>query len=97
VTPADVLAAAAQAGVVVELDAEGQLTVTVDAPGQLTAEIRQGFREHKGRLVAVLQLREIHRAMGFDDADVEFIEEALLSGRVAEICIVSRPPSGAAA
>lgn len=96
-TAADVLAAAVQAGVVVELDVEGQLTVTVDAPGQLTAEVRQGIREHKARLVAALQLREIHRAMGFDEADVAFIEEALLSGKVGEIRIAARPPSGASA
>jgi hypothetical protein len=43
---------------------------------------------------AILRLREIHRAMGFSEEDVLFIEEALLSGKVLELRIASTPPDG---
>jgi hypothetical protein len=34
--------------------------------------------------------------MGFSEGDVEFIEDALLSGKVAEIRVAARPPAGQA-
>ena len=94
-TPAEVVASARAAGLeLIPLDG-GRLYARPKAA--LTDELRKAIREHKDRLVAVLQLREVHRAMGLSEEDVLFVEDALLSGKVGEIRIVSRPPSGATA
>jgi hypothetical protein len=67
------------------------------ARGLLDDDLRQGIRANKDQLVAILKLRETHRAMGFSDEDVMFIEQALLSGRVQEIKVVVRASSAEAA
>jgi hypothetical protein len=94
VTPLEVMTATAQAGVVLEVDEGGQFIITVDGPGQLTPEMRQGIKAHKDQLVAALKLREVHRAMGFDETDVLMIETALLSGKVSGVTIVPAPAGG---
>jgi hypothetical protein len=91
-TPVEALAAAAQAGVILAVNTEDQLTA--DPPGRLAPDVRAALVAHKDQLKAVLRLREIHRAMGFDESDVRMIEEALLSGKVNEVTIVPAPAGG---
>ena len=52
------------------------------------------LRANKSKVIACLKLREIHAAMGYGDADIAFIEKALLSGKVSEIRIAAMAPSG---
>jgi hypothetical protein len=89
-TAAEVLAAMREAGVeLVPLDGDGILARPKAA---LTAELRAAIREHKERLIAIVRMREIHRAMGLAEADVLFVEQALLSGSISEIRIVVAAP-----
>lgn len=85
-TPVEAMAAAAEAGVALAVNPEGQLTA--NPPGRLAPEVKAVLVGHKDQLVAVLKLREVHRAMGFDEADVLMIERALLEGRVNTMVIV---------
>lgn len=93
-TPLEVMTATARAGVLLEVDEAGQFVITVDGPGQLTPEMRQGIQAHRAQLVAALKLREVHRAMGFDETDVMMIEAALLEGKVNNVVIVPAPAGG---
>ena len=94
-TPVEALSAVTQAGVVLAVNPAGQLTAC--PPGRLAPEVKAALATHKAQLVAVYQLREVHRRMGFSEADVFMIEAALLSGAVSEIRIAVRPPDGAVA
>jgi hypothetical protein len=92
VTLQEALEAIGEAGAHLDVDEVGPIL-----RGRVPAAVVETLRANRDRVAAVLQLRDIHRAMGFDEADVEFIEKALLSGKVNEIRIVSRPPSEPAA
>lgn len=84
-TPLEVMAEAQRQRVI--LAPEGQRIRYRTAGGPLPDSIRCGLVQHKERVLAALRLRELHRAMGLSEDDVLFVEEALLSGRVAELRI----------
>jgi len=81
----ELMAEARRLGVVLAPEAERIRYRT--AGGPLPETIRRGLVEHKERILPALRLRELHRAMGLSEDDVLFVEEALLSGRVAEVRI----------
>ena len=85
----EALSAVTEAGVVLAVNPSGQLTA--HPPGRLAHEVKAALSTHKEQLVAILRLREVHRAMGFDDTDVLMIERALLSGQVNNVVIVAAP------
>ena len=62
--------------------------------GRVDPAVVEALRQHRDRLAAVLALRVVHRAAGFSEDDIGFIEAAMLEGRVSELRIVSRPPGG---
>jgi len=93
VTAQVILAEAARLGVVLVPDEKDRLRARPTA-GPLSPELRAGIRANKDRLVAILRLREWHRRLGFSEAEVEFIEQALLSTKVSEIRIVPRVSVG---
>ena len=88
-TPSEALSAVADAGVVLAVNPLGQLTAR--PPGRLAPEVKAALSTHKGQLVALLRLRQVHRLMGFDAADVLLIERAILSGQVNQVVIVAAP------
>jgi hypothetical protein len=91
VSAAEALAAAAEAGVRLGLDSQGRLVA--EPAGRLPAEVREVVRSHKNGLKAALRLRTLHRSLGLAEDDIRLIEAALLSGQVAEVRIVTAPPS----
>jgi hypothetical protein len=57
----------------------------------------EALKAQREGLEAVLALRQLHGAMGFDEADVLLIERALLSGQLAEVRLVMPSPAGVTA
>jgi RecA-family ATPase len=90
VTPLDVLAEADRLGIALAADDLDRIHVRPRA--WLTPELAAAITANRDRVLALLKLREIHRAMGFSEADVRMIESALLSGTVTEIRIAALPP-----
>ncbi len=86
-TALDLLADLEARGVRVSADGK-DLAYESPVVGLTQGEI-EGLRANKSRLLAVLRLREVHKAMGFSEGDIRFIEKAILSGNVSEIRIVS--------
>ena len=91
-TAQEVLAEVVRRGIHVRLDGD-----LLRAAGPLDDTLRAGLRANRDQLVAVFKLREVHRAMGFSEEDVMFIEAGLLSGRINEIRICAKPASQEAA
>jgi hypothetical protein len=85
----EALQAVAAAGVVLALDDHGPV---LRPAGRAPREAVSVLKAHRDRVTAILRLREIHRAMGFGEEDVFFIEKALLSGAVREVRIAAHPP-----
>ncbi len=85
-TTQEVLVEAVRRGLTLTPDEKDRLHA--QPASALTEELRAGIKAHKPRLVAILKLREAHRAMGLPEADVAFVEEALLSGKVKELRVV---------
>ena len=82
--------------------AELEITLTVDGenlkarPAPLPADLRSALLENKPRVLAALRLRELHQGMGLSDAEIAFVEAALLSGIVSEIRLIVPTPQGGA-
>jgi hypothetical protein len=89
VSLSEALEAVRAAGATLVLDGQGPLL-----RGRVDSPVVEVLRQHKDQLVAALRLREVHRAMGFDEADIRLIEEALLSGKVNAVTIVPAPAGG---
>ena len=86
-TAQEVLTLANRLGVALLPDEKDRLHAQPAAA--LTPGLREGIRANKARLVAILKLRDWHRRMGLPEEDVLFVEQALLSGKVKEIRVVS--------
>jgi hypothetical protein len=85
-TLADAIEAVRQAGACLHLDDAGPVL-----RGHVDDDVVATLRQHRERVVAVLRLRRLHEAMGFDADDVAMIEVALVSGKVGEVVIVAGP------
>jgi len=90
VTPLEALQAAEERGVTLRVK-DDRLWAPREALEALEPFLRNALRQHRDRLAAVLQLREVHRHMGFPEEDVRFIESAFLSSAVSEIRICALP------
>jgi hypothetical protein len=62
--------------------------------GRVPAEVIETLHANRDRVIAVLQLRAVHRAIELTEGDVLFVEQALLAGRELDVRVVARPPSG---
>jgi hypothetical protein len=97
VTLRDALAAVEAAGAILTLGDDGRPRLLGRLRGQVDPGAVEVLRDHRERVSAILQLREVHRAMGLSAEHVTMVEEAMLSGRIAEVRIAARPPSGVSA
>jgi hypothetical protein len=85
-TLVDALAEVRDAGGTLSLDGLG-----VVLRARVSADAVKVLRERRDQLVALLQLRELHQMMGFDEADVVMIENAIVGGEVHTVKIVPEP------
>ena len=88
-TTPEVLEQAARAGLVLRVEGERIRAQSSGVP--ITPELKEGLKTNREQIVAILRLRDVHRAMGLSDDDIVFVERALLSGSVSEIRIVAQP------